>query len=504
MKRGLLVGMGLVLVGGVVTPAVAPVGLDSASAGITRAAMPYDFDGDGYADLAVGVPGEELRGKREAGAVQVLYGSASGATARDQLWHQARKGVKGAPKRYDRFGQALASGDFDADGFADLAIGVPTQRPAGAVQVLYGGPRGLTARDQVWHQGKPGVPGANEGGDYFGGNLGAGDFDGDGYGDLVIGIPGEAVGSSGADAGAIVVLRGSGSGLTSAGATKLEQGSGGLASQPRAHEGFGREFAVGDVNGDGRDDLVIRVATERDMLAPGQEEDPGSAVHLVIGGPSGLTAAGSQFFGLGALGLDPRGQISGLTLADTDADGRADLSLVIRQYWIPDVSVAVLHGHQDGFHPVALAAPGQPGVDAILHLAVTPGHEVSAASGDLTGNGRVELAVYYDQSIVVVAGIDAVQAWTITPWPVLIEGQYLAPGGWTELNVLPLSGTAPDWLVVGAQSGSVTSTPLFSGTVNVLQGTPSGTPEPVAVWHQDSPGVKGTAEPGDRFGAVAP
>ena len=64
MKRALLVGMGLVLVGGVVTPAVTPTGVDPASAAVAGgAAMPFDFDGDGYADLAVGVPGEDLRGQ---------------------------------------------------------------------------------------------------------------------------------------------------------------------------------------------------------------------------------------------------------------------------------------------------------------------------------------------------------------------------------------------------------------------------------------------------------
>ena len=147
MRRGLLVGMGLVLVGGVVTPAVTPVGVDSASAAVTGVGMPFDFNGDGYADLAVGVPGEDLRGRRDAGAVQVLYGSASGVTAHDQMWHQGRKGVKGALEKGDRFGTTLASADFDSDGYADLAIGIldediGTKKNAGAVQVLYGGPPG--------------------------------------------------------------------------------------------------------------------------------------------------------------------------------------------------------------------------------------------------------------------------------------------------------------------------------------------------------------------------
>ena len=137
--------------------------------------------------------GEDLRGVKDAGAVQVLYGSAAGVTARDQLWHQGRKGIKNKLEKNDRFGQALASGDFDADGYADLAVGIPGEdigkkRDTGAVQVLYGSPTGLTARDQVWHQGKPGVPGKSEAGDWFGGGLAVGDFDADGFADLAVGV----------------------------------------------------------------------------------------------------------------------------------------------------------------------------------------------------------------------------------------------------------------------------------------------------------------------------
>ena len=140
MRRGLLIGMGLVLVGGVVTPVVTPMGMDPAAA-VAGAAVPCDFDGDGYADLAAGVPFEDVRGVTDAGAVQVLYGSAGGVSARDQLWHQGKKGVKGALEKGDRFGEVLACGDFDGDGSADLAVGMPYEDVgsvyrAGLVQVL--------------------------------------------------------------------------------------------------------------------------------------------------------------------------------------------------------------------------------------------------------------------------------------------------------------------------------------------------------------------------------
>jgi FG-GAP repeat len=145
-----------------------------------------DFDGDGFGDLAVGVPGEDVGGTLDAGALNVLYGSAGGlaGTGAQLLWQG--HGAPDAAGADDLFGVALAAGDFDGDGFDDLAVGVLSEdlgakRDAGAVDVLRGSPSGLVAAGaRQWSQDSPGVPGLAEAGDAFGSSLAAGDFDGDG------------------------------------------------------------------------------------------------------------------------------------------------------------------------------------------------------------------------------------------------------------------------------------------------------------------------------------
>jgi hypothetical protein len=137
-----------------------------------------DFDNDGFADLAVGVPREGVGSAELAGAVNVLDGSANGLTsAGSQLFFQGGGGVSDAAEPFDLFGNALAAGDFDNDGFIDLAIGVPgedigTIADAGAVNVLYGSAGALTTTGaQQFFQGSGGVAGAREEGDAFGSSL---------------------------------------------------------------------------------------------------------------------------------------------------------------------------------------------------------------------------------------------------------------------------------------------------------------------------------------------
>src|SRR6266498_5852274 len=91
-----------------------------------------DFNGDGIADLAIGEPGATINGHANAGDVIVIYGSAAGLTTtgarRPELWYQDRWGgtrTFDTAQAGDLFGSALASGDFNGDGFSDLAIGIP-------------------------------------------------------------------------------------------------------------------------------------------------------------------------------------------------------------------------------------------------------------------------------------------------------------------------------------------------------------------------------------------
>ena len=127
--------------------------------------------------------------------------------------------MEGVAEAVDRFGTSLAAEDFNADGFADLAIGVPHEDTVasgdGGVSVIYGSVGGLSATvipDQLLGQDSPNVEGNAEAGDEFGSVLTAGDFNGDGRSDLAIGVPLEDAG--GVDDGGVGVIYGAVGGLS--------------------------------------------------------------------------------------------------------------------------------------------------------------------------------------------------------------------------------------------------------------------------------------------------
>lgn len=292
-----------------------------------------DFDGDGYDDLAIDVPGED-GAVNDQGVINVLYGSNSGLTAAgDQLWHQDSAYVEGTAELSDHFGKSLAAGDFDGDGYDDLAVGVPDEdvsgfADAGAVNVLYGTASGLSASgDQMWHQDSSGGQDSLEGDDKFGASLATGDFDGDGYTDLAVGVPTENLGALDVNQGVVNVLYGSAGGLSGTGAQLWHQNVLGVKGVAEANDRFGHALAAGDFDGDAFDDLAIGVPYEE---VNGQNE--AGAVNVLYGTASGPSASGDQMWYQDVTDIsgvcEPSDRFGyALATGDFDQSGQADLAV---------------------------------------------------------------------------------------------------------------------------------------------------------------------------------
>ena len=269
-----------------------------------------NFDGDDYDDLAIGVPGEDtgVFFEADAGAVNIVYGSTHGLrAARNHVLTQDTDGIKENADRDDEFGFSLAVGNFNGDvnpetGLAmdDLAIGVPsedfgfaigpgsaaTRVDRGKVHVLYGSRAGLSTVDQIWSQDSPGISGEPLFNILFGFSLAATDFDGDGFDDLAVGLPGEDIRTGGGppdvkDSGAVLILFGSQDLLTAEGSYYLNQTI--TDSQPQERDFFGLALATGNTGNGDAPDIVI-----------GVNDGPAGAGHLFYGSDSGPTAAGNR------------------------------------------------------------------------------------------------------------------------------------------------------------------------------------------------------------------
>jgi cysteine-rich repeat protein len=248
-----------------------------------RALAAGDFSGDGIDDLAIGVPLEDFSSKADAGIVHIVLGTSTGLTSTgNETWHLDVSGVTSVALAGDEFGHALASGHFDDDVYADLAVGLPGHSGsgnagAGMVKVLFGVATGLTeVGDQSWEQGFN-LPDTTEPGDAFGKSLAVADFNGDTIDDLAIGVPQEDFGAV-ANAGVVHVVYGTSSGLTTPGNQLWSQDDPQVSDALDANDLFASALAGGDFDGDGSDDFAVGVPAE----------DGVGAVNVIYGyGPCG-------------------------------------------------------------------------------------------------------------------------------------------------------------------------------------------------------------------------
>jgi hypothetical protein len=211
-----------------------------------------DFDGDGFSDVVVGAPGRAtvLPGD---GAVLLFRGSSTGIAPAS-----GREIVNPVPEPVDfggRFGFGLAVGDFDADGFSDLAVGAPEQDVGGAV-FLYrgGGADGLHDAVVAFVT----EPSRTAGASFGAGLVGGKDLDADGYADLVVSAPTRD--GAVAAQGGVYVFRGSPAGLETS-APEL------LASPGAEASLFGLSLdLVDDLNGDGTADVLVGAPSREGLL----------------------------------------------------------------------------------------------------------------------------------------------------------------------------------------------------------------------------------------------
>lgn len=240
-----------------------------------RAVAVADFDGDRYAEVAMGCPGAQI--------LRVYGGSPLGLdlTPADMSlsWGQAA--------------DVLATGDLDGDGLADLVLG-STAPGAARVEILYGSATGLHS--------PAGRTTLLAGSGTFGASLATGDLDGDGLDDLVVGQPGDSevhvyrsVAGLGPDPATVQLLAGS----------------------PVGSEEFGEAVAVADHDGDGFADVLVG--------SPQASPANTGRVDRFLGGPLGVSTTADAWWTGGATNTGFGSSIA--VLGDTDADGTDDIAV---------------------------------------------------------------------------------------------------------------------------------------------------------------------------------
>ncbi|MBM9498998.1 Ig-like domain-containing protein [Leptospira sp. 201903071] len=365
-----------------------------------------DVNGDGFADVIVGatppVPGI-------VGRVYVFHssGDAGVTTSFSGFANTILNGNLNA----DQFGDALAAGDVNGDGFADVVVGAPGYNASmGRIYVFHstGGPGIANATVNGAGVGASSFKTGAATGDRFGYSLAMGNMNGNSGGgfsdDIAVGSPGYNNGT-GDDWGRIYTYYGSTpGGLTAAAPNTLTNNTGNtnaVAGIPGGPALFGACVALGDINGDGFYDIIgsaplfIQAST-----VPGPSNMEGRIVLFLSGGPGGVTTAnigGAHRVLNGVVNLQTIG--SSLVASDLNSDGKADIIFssvnpnAVQVFMTPavgngptvdtnaaDITIAG-GGFSIGYSGSYAAAPGVP----------SPGRALS--NGDINGDGLMDLII---------------------------------------------------------------------------------------------------------------
>jgi hypothetical protein len=301
-----------------------------------------DFNGDGRSDLVIGTPFENVGSTIEAGAVTVVYGASGGlrASALNQTFTQSSPGIHDDPEAHDYFGYSLATGDFNGDGYGDLAIGIPnedfffdnpfpvpddTYANIGGVEVVYGSaggldPLGLKGADFIARN-----PVNYDSDDRFGFALAAANFGNGGPADLAVGSPLDD--TEGLNNGTVSIFYGHTSGIDAIPSAVFDQSAADIPGDSNDQENFGAALAAGDLGKSGHADLAIGVANDsvQGTLLAG-------SVNVLYGSTGGLVTAGSQRWtqnspGIGGTAEQADHFGSALAVGDFGRSTRADLAV---------------------------------------------------------------------------------------------------------------------------------------------------------------------------------
>ncbi len=322
-----------------------------------------DVNGDGYDDLLVGAEQYD-NGQVDEGRLYAFYGSATGLSPTPN-W-SAESNVAGANFGYS----ASTAGDANGDGYADVIIGAPGygngEANEGRAYLYLGSPTGLAATPAwTWESNQSGARVCQA-------VSTAGDINGDGYADVIIGAPHYSSGQAGE--GKAFVFYGSPAGLGSTPDWTAES------------DQAGAEFScdagtAGDVNGDGYGDVIIGAS-----LYDSGQTDEGRAF-LYLGSASGL--ASTAFWTAESDQGGARFGVSASTAGDVNGDGYADtvVGSFIYDHGEPDEGAAFVYlGSAAGLAsaPAWMAEGGQP--YALFGV-------FSTTAGDVNGDGYADLFV---------------------------------------------------------------------------------------------------------------